>query len=119
MRKAGGENLVKAIYENKVSDGSTFLTQNTTGRRRCASCRAAVRPVPYGIQRAYFHATMKTASDIHGDAAGFAKQLCDLYRGLDEKRAARASRDDFLRYLASAEGQAIYQRYGFLPLKAD
>ena len=42
LAKAGGEELVKKVYDTKVTDGSTISHTSIIVRRRCPSCRAAL-----------------------------------------------------------------------------
>ncbi|HVY06955.1 MAG TPA: substrate-binding domain-containing protein [Burkholderiales bacterium] len=117
MRKSGGDALVKAVYEEKVSDGSTFLTQihhrQTPLRIMQGKCEAGA----VWYTEAYFHATMKqhpVAMVTLPDAQNsFATYTAGLMKDAPHAQAG----ESFLQFLASTEGQAIYQRYGFLPPK--
>jgi ABC-type molybdate transport system substrate-binding protein len=119
MRKSGGDDLVKAVYEDKVTDGSTFLTQihhrQTPLRIMQGSCEAGA----VWYSEAYFHATMKqhpiSVVTLPDSQNSYATYTAGLMKNAPHAEAG----DNFLRFLASAEGQAIYQRYGFLPLKPE
>jgi ABC-type molybdate transport system substrate-binding protein len=117
MRKAGGDELVKAVYEDKVAGGSTFLTQihhrQTPLRIMQGNCEAGA----VWYSEAYFHATMKqhpiSVVTLPDSQNSYATYTAGLMKNAPHAQAG----DNFLRFLASDEGQAIYRRYGFLPLQ--
>lgn len=119
LRDAGGEALVKAIYEDKVGDGTAFLTQihhrQTPLRVMQGRCEAGV----VWYSEAYFHATIKqhpVATVTLPDARNrYATYTAGLMKDAPHAQAGEA----FLQFLAGAEGQAVYRRYGFLPPKEN
>lgn len=117
LRRAGGDQLVNAVYEDKVRDGSTFLTQihhrQTPLRIMQGKCDAGV----VWYSEAYFHESIKQhpiAMVVLPDAQN---SYATYTAGLMKDAPHTAAGEQFLRFLKSSEGQAIYQRYGFLPPK--
>ena len=115
LRDAGGERLVEDIYQAKVEAGTNFVTQihHRQTPLRIMQGKCAAGAVWY--TEAYFHAevvkhpiSMVTVPDSHNRYAVYTA-------GLMKDAPHRKAGEDFLRFLRSPEGQAIYARYGFLP----
>ena len=112
LRKAGGESLYQAVYETKVRNGKTKLTE------------IHHRQTPMRIMRGEADAGVTWASEIrfqesiHNPLAGVAipesQNTTAVYAGgvvtgAPHPRAAA----QWLAFLKSPEAQAIYHRYGF------
>jgi len=115
LRDSGGEELVKEVYEDKVRDGTNFVTQihHRQTPLRIMQGKCAAGAVWY--TEAYFHAvlakhpvSMVTLPDAQNRYAIFSA-------GLMKDAPHREAGEDFLVFLRSPEAQAIYARYGFLP----
>jgi ABC-type molybdate transport system substrate-binding protein len=115
LRETGGDALVKAIYEDKVQEGSTFLTKihhrQTPIRIMEGKCEAGA----VWYTEAYFHATvlhhpvaMVTLPDAQNRVATYTA-------GLMKDAPHPAAGEQFLLFLRSPAGQAVYRKYGFLP----
>ena len=114
LRQTGGDALVKAVYEDKVQAGTTFLTQihhrQTPIRIMQGKCEAGV----VWYTEAYFHARlmrhpidMVTISDAQNRYATYTA-------GLMKDAPHAMAGQDFLLFLQSPAGQAIYRKYAFL-----
>ncbi len=115
LRDVGGEHLVKEIYENKVQDGSNFVTQihHRQTPLRIMQGKCAARAVWY--TEAYFHAVL-AKRPVSMVALPDSQNRYSIYTaGLMKDAPHRQAGEDFLRFLQSPEGQAIFARYGFLP----
>jgi ABC-type molybdate transport system substrate-binding protein len=115
LRQTGGDALVRAIYESKVQDGSTFLTQihhrQTPLRILQGKCEAG----PVWYTEAYFHAQLKqhpVAMVLLPDAQN---RYATYTAGLMKNAPHATAGEHFLLFLRSPEGQAVYRKYGFLP----
>lgn len=118
LRQSGGDALVKAVYEDKVADGSTFLTQihhrQTPLRILQGRCEAGV----VWYSEAYFHATIKQHPIATVTLPDAQNSYATYTAGLMKDAPHKLAGEQFLLFLNSAEGQAIYQHYGFLPPKS-
>jgi molybdate transport system substrate-binding protein len=114
LRAAGGKDLVDQIYARKVETGETFLTQihhrQTPLRIMEGKCEAGA----VWYTEAYFHSTltshpisMVTIPDAQNR---FATYTAGLLKTAPHPKAGA----DFLRFLQSKEGEAVYLKYGFL-----
>jgi len=115
LRQAGGDALVKAVYEDKVHDGSTFLTQihhrQTPMRIMEGKCEAGA----VWYTEAYFHATLKQHPIAMVALPDTENRYATYTAALMKQAPHPAAGEDFLHFMQSSEGQAIYRRYGFLP----
>jgi molybdate transport system substrate-binding protein len=114
LRAAGGEALVRQIYEEKVEAGSTFLTQihHRQTPLRIMEGKCAAGAVWY--TEAYYHASLANhpvalvaLPEGHNHIAVYAA-------GVLEDAPHRQAGQDFLEFLGSPQGQAVYRKYGFL-----
>jgi molybdate transport system substrate-binding protein len=114
LRATGGEELVRSIYRDKVRDGETFLTQihhrQTPMRIMEAKCEAGA----VWYTEAYFH-SKRTATSIAlvalpDDQNRHATYAAGLLNDAPHKKSGK----QFFDFLRSAEGQAVYRKYGFL-----
>jgi len=115
LRDAGGEQLVDEIYTRKVEDGSNFVTQihhrQTPLRIMQGNCAAGA----VWYTEAYFHAVL-TGHPISMVTLPDSQNRYTVYTaGLMSDAPHRQAGEDFLRFLQSAPGQAVYAKYGFLP----
>jgi molybdate transport system substrate-binding protein len=117
LRQSGGDKLVDAVYETKVRDGTTFLTQihhrQTPLRIMQGNCEAGA----VWYSEAYFHATIKRHPIAMVTLPDAQNRYAIYTAGLMKDAPHVAAGEHFMLFLASPEGQAIYQRYGFLPPK--
>jgi ABC-type molybdate transport system substrate-binding protein len=118
LRKAGGEQLFKAVYEAKVQTGKTLLTE------------IHHRQTPMRIMNGQADAGVTWASEvrfqesIHNPIAGVpipaAQNTVAVYAGgaLTDAPHAQAAAQ-WLEFLRTPEAQAIYHRYGFQSIAAS
>jgi ABC-type molybdate transport system substrate-binding protein len=114
LKKAGGDGLVTSVYDTKVKDGSTYLTQ------------IHHRETPMFLMQARADAGVTWRSEAifqeqvgnpiaHVDIPD-AENTTGIYAGAVVKGAA--NKDAALKWLAflkSAEGAKIFAGYGFKP----
>lgn len=117
LSKAGGEALVKAVYEDKVADGTTILTQ------------IHHRQTPLFLMQGRADAGVTWTSEaIFQEQAGHpighvdipaADNTVAIYAGAVVKGAAHVQAGDaWLDFIRSAEAAAIFEKYGFKPYQA-
>ena len=115
LHAAGGDELVDAVYTRKVDDGTTFLTHihHRETPLRIMEGKCAAGAVWY--TEAYFHATLKqhlvAMVTLPNEQNHYATYTAGAMLGAPHPQAAA----EFVRFLASPEGQAVYRKYGFLP----
>lgn len=115
LRAAGGEALVRRIYQEKVEEGSTFLTQihHRQTPLRIMEGKCAAGAVWY--TEAYYHASIANHPvsfvTLRTDHDHYATYTAGVLEDAPHRQAAR----DFVDFLRGPEGQAVYRRYGFLP----
>jgi ABC-type molybdate transport system substrate-binding protein len=115
LRATGGEALVRRIYQEKVEEGSTFLTQihHRQTPLRIMEGKCAAGAVWY--TEAYYHASIANHPvsfvTLSADHDHYATYTAGVLEEAPHRQAAR----DFVDFLRSPEGQAVYRRYGFLP----
>ncbi|MGH9600015.1 MAG: extracellular solute-binding protein [Terracidiphilus sp.] len=114
LRKAGGDALEKAVYENKVKDGTTMLTE------------IHHRQTPMRIMDGTADAGVTWASEVRfqeslgnpiaGVAIPAAQNTTAVYAGGVMKDAPHAeAAAQWLAFLRGKEAQAIYSQFGFGP----
>lgn len=114
LRTAGGDALVNAVYEQKVHQGTTFLThihhRETPVRIMDHECDAGV----VWYTEAYFHSRMLhhpigmvTIPPADNKVVTY---MAGLMKDAPDPRAAEA----FMKFMVSPAGQAIYHKYGFM-----
>lgn len=112
LAKAGGDELVKSVYETKVKDGSTLLT------------RMHHRQTPVWLMQGRAQAGVTWRSEtIFQEQRGLATERVDIpakenvtgiYSGAVVKDAAHvAEARAWLDFLKSEQAQAVFARYGF------
>jgi len=115
LRDVGGEQLVQDIYENKVQDGTTFVTQihHDQTPLRIMQGKCAAGAVWY--TEAYFHAVLAGHPISMVTLPDSQNRFSVVTAGLMSNAPHRQAGEDFLHFLQSAQAQSIYRRYGFLP----
>jgi len=115
LRDAGGEQLVDQIYTRKVEDGSNFVTQihHRQTPLRILEDKCAAGAVWY--TEAYFHAVMAKHPISMVTLPDSQNRYSVYTAGLMTDAQHRKAGEDFLHFLRSAQGQAVYAKYGFLP----
>lgn len=112
LRKAGGDALVKAVYDEKIKDGSAFLTQihhrQTPMRILDGKSDAGV------VWSSEVRFQQKIGSNIAGVPIPESQNVTAIYaaglvRGAPHREAALA----WLAYLKSSEARAAYAEFGF------
>ena len=111
--KAGGEGLKKAIMETKVKDSSTYLTQihHRQTPMRILYNQSDAAPVWYTeafYQKMIGHPVemieIPTKENIE------AISMAGMLKAAPHKKAAK----DFMDFMVSAAGKAVYKKYGFI-----
>ncbi|MDR2270309.1 MAG: substrate-binding domain-containing protein [Sphingobacterium sp.] len=111
-QKAGGEQLVKKIMEEKVKDGSTYLTKihHRESPMRVLYSQADVAPVwtsEVVYQKLIGH-------PIEGIDIPDAQNTTATYVAAKLKNAPHVqAADDFLKFMGSPTAKQIYKKYGF------
>ena len=115
LRGAGGEQLVDEIYTHKVEDGSNFVTQIHHRQTPLWIMQGKCAAGAVWYTEAYFHAVL-TGHPISMVMLPDSDNRYSVYTaGLMNDAPHRRAGEDFLQFLQSARGQAVYARYGFLP----
>ena len=117
LEKAGGADLVKAVYDTKVHDGTTLLTKihHRQTPLWLMQCRAEAGVTwkseaifQEQIGHPIAHVDIPEAQNATGVYAGA------VVKGAPHDKAGRL----WLRFIQSAESLAIFERYGFKPYDA-
>jgi len=114
-RKAGGDALDRAVMQEKVKDGSTYLTRIHHRESPLRVLQGESDAAPVWSTEAYFQQQI-LHRPVETIAIPAAQNVTATYTAARMKDAphAQASKD-FLAFMASAEAQAIYRKYGFQP----
>ena len=116
LRKAGGEDLYQAVYQKKVKDGTSVLTEI---HHRQTPMRILDGKADAGVVWA---SEVKFQEQIGNPIAGVpipdTQNMTAIYAAgmLKDAPHADAARQ-WLTYLASAPSQAVYHEFGFKPLE--
>lgn len=115
LRKAGGDELVRAVYEEKVKTGGSFLTQihhrQTPMRIMNSKSDAGV------VWASEVRFQEKIGSPISGVSIPDSANVTAIYTaGVVHDAPHRAAAMAWLAYLQSPEAQAAYAEFGFQPL---
>ena len=112
LRKAGGDALVKAVYDEKVKDGSAFLTQI---HHRQTPMRILDGRSDAGIVwSSEVKFQQKIGSKIAGVPIPDAQNVTAIYAaGLVRNAPHREAALAWLAYLKSNEARAAYAEFGF------
>ncbi|KKO90851.1 sulfate-binding protein [Sphingobacterium sp. Ag1] len=111
-KKAGGEQLVKKIMEDKVNDGSTYLTKihHRESPMRVLYGQADAAPV-WSSEVVY---QKLIGHPVEGIIIPDAQNTTATYVAAKLKTAPHAqAADDFLKFMDSATAKDIYKKYGF------
>lgn len=114
-RKAGGDALDRTIMDSKVKDGSTYLTRIHHRESPLRVLQGESDVAPVWSTEAYFqqqilHRPVETIA-IPVEQNVTATYTAARMKDAPHEQAAR----DFLAFMASAEAQSIYRKYGFQP----
>ncbi len=115
--KAGGKQLVEQIMETKVKDGTTFLTHIHHRQTPIRIMRHESQAGPVWYTEAHFQEMIGNPISLVQIPAKdnvVVTYVAARLKNAPHKQAAAA----FLKFLTSQEGQAVYHKYGFLPIKA-
>jgi len=110
--KAGGESLKKTIMEDKVIDGSTYLTQihHRQSPMRMLYGQSDAAPVWY----TEVHYQEMLGHPIEGVAIAASENMTVTYVAGKLKSAPNAqAASDFMDFLLSETAKKIYKKYGF------
>lgn len=114
-RKAGGDALDRTVMDSKVKDGSTHLTRIHHRESPLRVLQGESDAAPVWSTEAYFqqqilHRPVETIA-IPEEQNITATYTAARMKDAPHEQAAK----DFLAFMASAEAQAIYRKYGFQP----
>lgn len=114
LRLAGGDSLVRAVYQDKAKAGSTFLTQI---HHRQTPMRIAENKSDAGVVWASeVRFQEKVGSPISGVAIPDKENTTAIYAaGLVKDAPHRSAALAWLAYLKTDEAQAAYAEFGFKP----
>ncbi|MEO8158145.1 MAG: substrate-binding domain-containing protein [Betaproteobacteria bacterium] len=114
LRATGGEELVSSIYTRKVEQGDAMLTQIHHRQTPMWIMQGKCEAGAVWYTEAYFHSSLTTHPismvTIPDAQNRYATYTAGLLRNAPHPRAGA----DFLQFLQSEEGQAVYRKYGFL-----
>jgi ABC-type molybdate transport system substrate-binding protein len=116
LRKAGGDDLFQAVYQKKVKDGTSVLTEI---HHRQTPMRILDGKADAGVVWASeVRFQEQIGNPITGVAIPEAQNTTAIYAAgmLTDAPHADAARQ-WLTYLASAPAQAVYHQFGFKPLE--
>jgi ABC-type molybdate transport system substrate-binding protein len=115
LRKAGGDELYQAIYQNKVRNGQAILTEI---HHRQTPMRIMSKQVDAGVTWGSEVSFQKSIGNpIEGVAIPSDQNAIAIYGGGVVKDAPHAElAAQWLSFLQSAEAQSIYHHYGFQSL---
>lgn len=118
LRKAGGDALARAVYQEKVKAGSTFLTQihhrQTPMRILAGKSDAGV------VWASEVRFQQKIGSSISGISIPDDENTTAIYAaGMVQSAPHRTAALAWLAYLQSDEAQAAYAEFGFKPYAAS
>ncbi|HZP94187.1 MAG TPA: substrate-binding domain-containing protein [Burkholderiales bacterium] len=115
IRTTGGEELVRDIYTEKVRDGSAVLTQIHHRQTPLWIMQGKCVAGAVWYTEAYYHAKVMKHAVSMVELPDAQNRVAIYTAGVMKTAPHRKAAEDFLRFLQSAEGQAVYRKYGFLP----
>ena len=116
LGNAGGEALVAAVYEGKVKDGSTYLTQIHHRQTPLAIMQGCADAGVTWQSEAIFQE--QVGNPIEHVAIPDKINVTATYAGAQVKGAAHAqAAQQWLDFIRSPEALAIFARYGFKPYR--
>jgi molybdate transport system substrate-binding protein len=112
LKKAGGEELIKKVMDDKVKSGETFLTaiHHRQTPLRIIAKESDVGPV--WVTEALFQKSLKNPIDmveIPQDQNISSTSMAAIVNNAPHQKAAK----DFLNFLTSDEARSIFKKYGF------
>jgi molybdate transport system substrate-binding protein len=114
-RKAGGDALDQAVMEVKVKDGSTYLTTIHHRESPLRILQGESDAAPVWSTEAYFQQQI-LHRPVETIAIPAKQNVTATYTAARLKAAPHVqAAKDFLAFMASADAQAIYRKYGFQP----
>lgn len=110
---AGGKELVNTVMDEKVKNGTTFLTKihHRQSPLRILNNLSDVAPVWHtevAFQKMKGHPVDEIAIP-DGE-----NEIASYYAGILKNAPHQQAAKDFLNFLTSAKGQGIYKKYGFI-----
>jgi len=118
LRKAGGEDLVRTVYETKVADGTTTLTRMHHRQTPVWLMQGRADAGVTWRSEAIFQAEANLPTERVGIPAD--ENETGAYAGGAVKDAAHpAEALSWLNFLRGAEAREIFARYGFEPYRAN
>jgi ABC-type molybdate transport system substrate-binding protein len=116
LRKAGGESLEQVVYQSKVKDGTTLLTEI---HHRQTPMRIMNGTVDAGITWASEVRFQESLGNpIEGVAIPASQNTTAIYAGGIVKNALHpAAAAAWLAFLQSNEAETIYRHFGFQPVQ--
>jgi ABC-type molybdate transport system substrate-binding protein len=115
LRATGGDELVDRIYTQKVREGDASLTQIHHRQTPMWIMEGKCEAGAVWYTEAYFHATLTTHPISMVTLPDSQNRYAIYTAGLLKTAPHPKAGEDFLRFLRSADGQAVYRKYGFLP----
>jgi len=112
--KAGGEALKKIIMETKVKDNSTYLTQIHHRQTPMRILYNQSDAAPFWYTEAFYQAMIGHPIEMIEVPANEnieAISVAGMLKAAPHKKAAK----DFMDFMVSAAGKAVYKKYGFIP----
>jgi molybdate transport system substrate-binding protein len=114
LRTTGGEELVNRIYTEKVREGDAALTQIHHRQTPLWIMEGRCEAGAVWYTEAYFHSRLTSHPISMVELPEAQNRYATYAAGLLRTAPHPKAGDDFLRFLQSAEGQAVYRKYGFL-----
>ncbi len=115
LEKTGGKELVEKIYTAKVKDGSTYLThihhRQTPMRIMADECDAGA----VWYTEAFFHAHIADHPTALVPIPDADNKIVTYTIGAMKQAPHAQAAKDFMQFMMSEKGQAIYRKYGFMP----
>jgi len=115
-KKAGGEDLVKAIMVNKVKDKTTFLTHIHHRQTPVRIIEKKADAGPVWFTEANFQKMIGNPVSLVEIPAKDNTVVTYTAASLKDAPHPKAA-EDFLKFLKSKKSSEIYQKFGFMPLK--
>lgn len=118
LAKAGGDDLVKAVYETKVADGTTILTHIHHRQSPLYLMQGRAQAGVTWQSEAIFQE--KNGHPIEHVDIPDAQNTTAIYAGAVVKGAPHPEAAKlWLDFIKSPDALAIFEKYGFKPYKAD
>ena len=116
LRKAGGEPLEHAVYQDKVKDGTTLLTEIHHRQTPMRIMNGAVDAGVTWASEVRFQQGL--GNPIEGVIIPASQNTTAIYAGGNVKNAPHpAAAAAWLAFLQSHEAEAVYRQFGFRPVQ--